>query len=300
MKLLSSAMLLLVGAFSSGNALRFASKEAEKAYYESLQSTDTSFSLDQANISAYLSAGAYCNKDDYSTMVFKGPAQGFKLFHTVFDSKTDTQGFIGVLDSDSSIYVTYRGSSTISNWIVNIDAVKTDYLSFPECNCQVHKGWYLAEQTVIQDVIEVVESLKATYPSYAVKVTGHSLGAALAQLTSMDLAKAGIKSSVVNFGQPRTGDYTYASFVPSQVSTTWRVVHDKDTVPHLPPSTGMDFYHVCSEEFEDSSGKYTSCSGSECEDPSCSNQFDPGPYDAGEHCYYLGGFPICDCHSAVE
>jgi hypothetical protein len=148
-------------------------------------------------------------------------------------------------------------------------------------------------------VIEVVEGLRTSYPSYSVKVTGHSLGAALAQLTSMDLAKAGIKSTVLNFGQPRTGDFTYSQFVPSKVASTWRVVHDKDTVPHLPPSTGMDFYHVCSEEFEDKSGQYTSCSSSNCEDPACSNQFDPGPYDADEHCYYLGGFPICNCNSAV-
>jgi hypothetical protein len=131
--------LILLSTFSGASALRFVSKEAERAYFASLESSDTSFSLKQANISAFLSAGAYCNKNDYSTMKFKGPAEGFQLFHTIFDSKTDTQGFIGVLDSDKSIYVAYRGSSTISNWIVNIDAVKTDYTSFPDCHCQVHK-----------------------------------------------------------------------------------------------------------------------------------------------------------------
>lgn len=294
-----ASIVALLSLVVAGTALRFASKEAEEAYYQNLNSVE-SFSLSQANISAYLSAGAYCHKEDYNTMVFKGPASGFKLLHTLFDSKTDVQGYIGVLDSDRSIYVVFRGSSTISNWIVNIDAVKTDYTSFPECKCQVHKGWYLAEQTVIEDVIGNVQSLMNTYPGYAVKLTGHSLGAALAQLTSMDLAKAGITSSVLNFGQPRTGDYDFAQFVSTKVASTWRVVHDMDTVPHLPPSTGMDFYHVCREEFETKGGDFVSCSTTECEDPSCSNQFDPGPYDVDEHCVYMNGMHICSCSSAVE
>lgn len=293
------ALLFVVGCV---NATRFISKEAEDKYYAGLQS---SFSIPQANISAYLSAAAYCGKDKYKTMVLDGPASGFEVKSIIYDSKTDNQGYIGVLPSDKSIYVVYRGSSSIKNWIVNVDAIKTDYTSFSECNCQVHKGWYAAEQNVILDVIQQVQNLQNSYPDYDVKVTGHSLGAALAQLTTMDLAKSGIQSSIIDFGQPRTGDANYASFVPSIVSTgkTWRVTHDKDVVVHLPPTVDnkedMSYKHICTEEFENGSGNFKTCDSS-CEDPSCSDQYDLAETNVDDHCSYLDGFQICDCESATK
>jgi predicted lipase len=114
-------------------------------------------------------------------------------------------GYIGYLPSDKSIYVTFRGSSSIQNWVTNLDAVKTPYTTFPECNCQVHKGFFDAEQKVFPSILNAVTKLRSVYPTYSVKVTGHSLGAALAQLTSMDLIKNGLANSVYNFGMPRTG-----------------------------------------------------------------------------------------------
>jgi len=96
-------------------------------------------------------------------------------------------GFVGYLPSDKSIYVVFRGSSSIRNWITNLDAYKTPYTSYPACNCEVHKGFYNAEQIVIGGIISEVKRLKSisTLSSYSVKTTGHSLGAALAQLTAM-------------------------------------------------------------------------------------------------------------------
>ncbi len=48
-------------------------------------------------------------------------------------------------------------------------------------------------------------------------LAGHSLGAAIAQLTSMDLLKAGIPiTSLYDFGQPRIGDKAYATFANSK------------------------------------------------------------------------------------
>lgn len=102
----------------------------------------------QANISLYLSAAAYCDKSTYPTRTFIGPTTGFKYTMTIYDQMTDTQGFVRYLPSDKSIYVSYRGSSSIKNWISNLDAFKTAYTSFPECACEVHKGFYEAEQKV--------------------------------------------------------------------------------------------------------------------------------------------------------
>lgn len=88
----------------------------------------------------------------------------------------------------------------MANWITDMTTDKTAYTSFPECNCQVHDGFYNAEQRVIEGVVSEVSRLRGSYPTAAIKTTGHSLGAALAQLAAMDLVKAGYDVSLINFG----------------------------------------------------------------------------------------------------
>lgn len=256
----------------------------------------SSFSMDQAEISVYLSAAAFCNKYTYTTRTFVGPTSGFVATYVIYDEKTDTTGYIGFLPKDKSIYIVFRGSSSIANWIVDLDALKIPYSSFPECNCQVHKGFYEAEQRVISSIISEVERLIKLYGYTSVKVTGHSLGAALAQLTSMDLYKAGLAPSVYNYGQPRTGDQAYSKFATPLVPL-WRVTHDRDTVPHLPLEEKMSFYHVCREEFENENGNFKTCDTS-CEDPTCADQFSADELDSDDHMYYLGLYMSCESVSS--
>jgi Lipase (class 3) len=255
------------------------------------------FSIHQANTSVWLSAAAYCGKDSYMTHVFKGPTAGFSTKYVIYDQLSDTQGYIGYLESDHSIYVVYRGSSSINNWLTNLDTVKTAYSSYPDCNCQVHAGFYHAEQKVITDVISHVKSLRAVYPTATVKVTGHSLGAALAQLTSMDLLKAGITTDALyTFGQPRIGDANYASLATGKLST-WRVVHNADIVPHVPATTGMDFVHSCREEFEDVNHNLKTCDAT-CEDATCGDQYKISQCTVDDHLLYLNLDMGCSAVSA--
>lgn len=243
--------------------------------------------------SVWLSAAAFCSPSTYLTRTYSGPTAGFVPTYYIHSNSSsgDTTGYIGYLPSAESIYVVYRGSSSISNWIADLDALKMDYSSYPDCNCQVHKGFYLSEQVVINDVVAEVSSLLKKFPTYKVKVTGHSLGAAMAQLTSMDLIKAGIPASVYNFGQPRTGDSAYASFATNKVQT-FRVTHYKDIVPHLPITAVMEFYHVCTEEYEDNIGNLKTCTNT-CEDPSCADQFTESQWDPEDHMTYLGLYMSC-------
>lgn len=118
----------------------------------------------------------------------------------IYHAVDDTQGFVGYLPSDNSIYVVFRGSSSILNWVTNLSTAKTSYTAFPDCNCKVHLGFFSAEQAVIADVLTEVKRLKGLYTTASVKTTGHSLGGAMAQLTGMDLIKAGYSVSMYNFG----------------------------------------------------------------------------------------------------
>ena len=108
--------------------------------------------------------------------------------------------------------------------------------------------------SVFPDVLSEVNRLKKLYPTYAVKTTGHSLGAALAQLTAMELINNGIHTTMINFGQPRVGDSTYAAYSNGKLEQ-YRVVHDKDLVPHNPTMDWpLNFMHSKYEMWETSKG----------------------------------------------
>ena len=73
-----------------------------------------------------------------------------------------------------AIYVIYRGSTSIEDWIGNF---QVGYAQYPLCEgCEVHDGFYGAEHSVIVYVTDRVRSLQVTYPNYTVITTGHSLG----------------------------------------------------------------------------------------------------------------------------
>ena len=59
----------------------------------------------QLNTGVWLSGAAYCGKENYETMQVGGPASGFIYKDTLYDEKTDLQGYVGVLPSTNSIYV---------------------------------------------------------------------------------------------------------------------------------------------------------------------------------------------------
>jgi len=149
------------------------------------------YSDTEARTSLQLAQDAYCGKDAYMTHTYEGYAAGFIPTHVIYHWSDDTQGFIGYLPSNNSIYVSFRGSEDIRNWLTNLSIDKKNYKSFPECNCDVHSGFYDAEQAIIGDVLAEVARLKGIHQTAAIKVTGHSLGAAMAILTGMDLKKAG-------------------------------------------------------------------------------------------------------------
>jgi len=241
----------------------------------------------QAEISFTLSNDAYCGKDQYMTHVYEGPAKGFKPTYIIYHAIDDTQGYIGYLASDNSIYVVFRGSSSIPNWITNLSTTKTTYTSFADCNCKVHAGFFSAEQAVITGVLNEVKRLRGIYPTAAIKTTGHSLGGAMAQLTGMDLIKAGYDVQMYNFGQPRIGDAAYSAYSKTKFPKQYRVVHHRDMVPHN-PGEALGFVQTCTEYYEDTTAVTVKQCTNTCEDPSCSDQWSALVLNVDDHLNYLG------------
>jgi len=112
----------------------------------------------------------------------------------------DVEGYVGYLPSDNSIYVVYRGSESVRNWMTNFDATQDTFAKWPECGCQVHAGFQKAIDSVYKEVLAEVKRLQSLHPTYSIKTTGHSLGAAMAALNAMYFLKDGIQVNMINFG----------------------------------------------------------------------------------------------------
>lgn len=93
----------------------------------------------------------------------------------------------------------------------------------------VHIGFLYAYNVVASSVLRTVKAQKAAYPSYTIIVTGHSLGAAVAALAAVSI-KSALPSSnlkLYTFGQPRTGNAAFATYVENLIgiNNIFRAVH---------------------------------------------------------------------------
>ncbi|KAE9546591.1 hypothetical protein FO519_010197 [Halicephalobus sp. NKZ332] len=75
-------------------------------------------------------------------------------------------------------------------------------------------------------------------PTFQLWTFGHSLGGSLATLAANAAVKNGFvtkdKVVVTTMGEPRTGDYDFASDVTSNVPQAYRIVLENDLVPKMP------------------------------------------------------------------
>jgi len=245
------------------------------------------------------SSAAYCDEASIANWTCPDCLEADPTFTPkVFtDRKTTTQAYVGRTHGETTqnIVVAFRGSTTLLNWVSNLDFPKTD--AYPKCNgCKVHEGFLLAWNSVRDPIIAEVKRLLAEEPKAQVFVTGHSLGAALAALCAVDLGASSHSlgfpiEGVYTFGQPRVGNQAFTDFYSTGNHVSWRVTHWRDPVPHLPLEK-WDFHHTDNEVFYSKDSKtYTVCDGSG-EDKKCSDRFllDTSIPD---HLDYMGG--PCTC-----
>ncbi len=263
-----------------------------------LVSSIFAYSEDLLNTGVWLSGAAYCGKDAYPTMQLAGPAEGFVYTNTLYDPHTDLQGYIGYHSTKKLIGVVIRGSSSVMNWLDDFEVKQVPYTTWAECGCKVHNGFYKSALGVTNKTIDSVSILKKRFPGYQIFVTGHSYGASCSELIGMELVKAGYPVQMYNYGEPRVGDGLYAGFVNKKIPELFRTTHNKDMVPHVPPTEGFGYVHSCREIFEDGSGKITLCDQSNCEDSKCSAQYALYQTNTVDHTTYLS-HPL-SCESSVK
>ena len=112
-------------------------------------------------------------------------------------------------------------------------------------NTKVHTGFYESFNTLINAGLgRQIEQAVERYPGAQVHCTGHSLGGSMAVLAALWTRSffSTPRVSLYTFGQPRVGLASFAKYLMRSGIEHFRVVQQKDMIPHMPPTT-VGFRH---------------------------------------------------------
>jgi len=181
-----------------------------------------------------------------------------KVVSYISDQPTDTHAL--VLAAEDRIVVAFRGTSSTRNVGTDLRTgrVPIEYMwddqpagEIGGSRCWgspnrplVHAGFMRVYKTVRKRILKEIEGLYSIEPR-PIFFTGHSLGGALATLSSYDTVKTmnpGEGVFVYTYGSPRAGNYQFVKEYDAVVPCTWRMVNAHDPVTMMPPA--FLFHHV--------------------------------------------------------
>ena len=142
------------------------------------------------------------------------------------------------------LYVAFRGTQSAGEKISNYMAARRDAVFDDLQDGHVHRGFHRCYESVRPAIRAFLEA-HAT-PESRIRVTGHSLGGALAALAAMDVATGGLPYralEVFTFAAPRTGAARWARHFARQRLAAWRIANRRDVVTKVPPEL-LGYRHV--------------------------------------------------------
>jgi triacylglycerol lipase len=140
------------------------------------------------------------------------------------------------LDSaNKSIVLAFRGTEYLHDWLDDFDFIPAPYAPVPGRGT-VHQGFQLAYLAIRDNLMKLLNQHAAGFQE--ILITGHSLGAALCALATLDILNLNPNLSpvVYTWAEPRVGHDDFVNFFNTHVNICYRVVNLWDVVPHLPPS----------------------------------------------------------------
>jgi len=260
---------------------------------KSVQWDPNSYSQLFANNTLMYAYGAYCPSASLVTWSCKWCeyVPSFQV-DTVVDLDA-LQAFTGYDPAQDQVIVSFRGTSNVIDWLDDFDATVMPYPGVP--GGLVHKGFYQAWEKLSVQVLPSVQNLISEHSTSQIMVTGHSLGASVAQVASLDIFNYSAQVGgtgyrfVETYGSPRWCNEVMVNYFMQIVDVHWRVVNIHDVVPTVPPE-GPNYHHTPTMVWytSDSPLTYVICDESG-EDPSC-EYFGDSVYD---HLHYMDLYEDC-------
>lgn len=157
----------------------------------------------------------------------------------------DNTGYIAIDAMNKIIVLAIRGSVSKTNWHADWDMIRTATSFCHECH--VHRGFYHSWEEIKIAVLKNMEKAVSIHPDYRIAIVGHSLGGAVATLAAADLRRIDDhfrnQTELYTFGSPRIGNKEAAAWFSGQSRFSWRITHDNDIVPRLPPRA-FGYHHT--------------------------------------------------------
>ncbi|KAJ2014262.1 hypothetical protein GGI13_003951 [Coemansia sp. RSA 455] len=198
-------------------------------------------------------------------------------------------GFVAHKDDTKEIIVSWRGSTTLMDWVADFKVVPTPWPAHIDGSA-VHSGFLFAYNAGASKIKTVVAGLVQKYPDYKIVLTGHSLGGAQAALAAVDIATEHPewtdKLELYTYGQPRVGNAAFSNWLSSQPFPIFRTVYRGDLVAQVPPME-MGFQHQAQEVWYESSAQTKFC-GSDAENSTCQSSLSPLQWSVLQHLQYPG------------
>ena len=234
-----------------------------------------------AKIAVNLSQASYCVSSSWTCMT----CDKTNTLETIVETHGE-RVLLGYNTVLNALFVSFRGSSNIQNWIDNVQFRKV--YPYNDSTIAVEKGFYKAYQNVKPDVLSAMNTIQTKYSTNTVLLTGHSLGAAIATLMTFDLFDS-YDILLYTFGSPRVGNEQFVSSFDHSIPL-FRIVHYYDVVPHLPQEL-LGFLHIPQEIwYTEDNVQYKTCNDDFTqEDDTCSNSCSPlHCTSTSDHLNYLG------------
>lgn len=220
-----------------------------------------------SKIAVNLSQASYCVSSTWTCAT----CDDTNTLETIIETHGE-RALVGYNTELDSLFVSFRGSANIQNWIDNIQLRKI--YPYNDTTIGVEKGFYKAYQNIKDDIFQTLDNLVHKYTTTKLLITGHSLGAAIATLMTFDTMNK-YDLTVYTFGSPRIGNEYFVSYFDDSFPM-YRVTHYYDIVPHLPEES-LGFLHVPHEVwYNEENTQYSICDDNvQQEDNMCSDSCAP-------------------------
>lgn len=145
----------------------------------------------------------------------------------------DVNAIIELDDSQQVQWIAVRGTDNLVNWLLDLDYIEkpfTQKFASQSLKVDLHSGFHKAAVAVWEAV------QKHLRQDYQTRVTGHSLGGAIAAILMIFLKDAGyLLEKCITFGQPKITNREGAENAVHL--PLLRVINQEDVVPLVPPNT---------------------------------------------------------------
>ena len=219
--------------------------------------------------------------------------KGTEIYDYIYNSDYSVVSLITFNEEKKVIAASFRGTLWVNNMIQDakmyMASLKGNLPSFPEeknADAKAHWGFLQSYLAVRQQVMTAFTALIEKYPDYELYFTGHSMGAAIAQIASLDalftFPEAHKRIRNFSFHSTRVGNLAYVKLLDFDV---FRFTHSNDLVSQQPSRFWFGYTHPEHDEFWQLGNKLYRCQGRESNE--CNNSYKIPSFNMATHLVFL-------------